>query len=73
MNFTALILTLLYVICAIACYGLEFAYWQREYPLVAEYDYKKDCLRAVYCSLVWPIALIVMRICCSFKHGFKFK
>ncbi|GAF85669.1 unnamed protein product [marine sediment metagenome] len=65
---------LIYTICGILTYGVEFAYMQEEFPALAELDYAKDKSRAVCWGLSGPIGLVVSLTTSKFgfKHGLKF-
>jgi len=45
-----LVLQILWIICSILVYGIEFAYYQKHWPSLAKIDYKKDKDRALRIS-----------------------
>lgn len=74
MNFTALVLTLLYIIGAIVCYGLHFAWWRSGYDVVlSECQYNLFRRESITSALVWPVSLVVLFFRNGFKDGIKFK
>ncbi len=73
------LLILIWVVCSVADYGFNFAYFQREYPTIAEEHYKEDIIMCAITSLAGPASLIgtiLMWIIRGkfplFKHGIKF-
>jgi len=63
-----------WLLCGILNYGLMFAYWQREFPSLAEDAYEEDRMHSLVSSLAGPCALIACLYHTEFgKHGFKFK
>lgn len=75
MNSTYFVLLgILYLVCCVISYGVAFAYFQREYPLQAQKEYKNDKAFAIKVSLFGPISLIVISFTSNFyQHGLKFK
>ena len=72
----------LYFLCGLLSwyfmYGFEFAYWQGEYPMLADQDYKKDlsfsAAHSLIAALIWPVGwcyIFVMFVAAG--HGFKLK
>ena len=63
---------------AVLIYGMEFAYWQREYPVLAEDNYdvdKEDALISAVFALLCPVVLLLGAwIMFDYgRHGIKFK
>ena len=62
-----------WVACGIVSYGYNFAYYQREYPSLAEKEYKRDMMVCIFLSVFGPINLLVMMDSDEYRHGIKFK
>ena len=64
-----------WIACGVLHYGMDFAYFQRQYPTLARKDHRRDRLTAFLQSLVGPIALIgeVLFLWNKPKHGLKFR
>lgn len=64
--------------CGALGHGLHFAYFQREFPLLAEKDYKRDMMRSLFTSIFGPAQLVATLIFLfistksGFRHGLKF-
>lgn len=55
-------------------YAITFAYFQREYPSLAERDYRKDKARGVAFAILGPVGLIVSYYASDFaEHGLKWR
>ena len=64
---------LFWLACGVIDYGLIFAYFQREYPSLAEEDYCKHIFNAL---LGIPFGLAALLSSCTlgyYKHGFKWR
>ena len=64
--------------CSVVIYGASFAYFQREYALLAEDDYAKDKSFSIFLGVLGlisgPIGLALNYILFDkFKHGLKWK
>ena len=72
MNFLIVIYILGYIVSWFLLQGWNLAYFQRNYPSIADKSYKSDkehsIMYATYISLVWPIGIIY-----SFKDYEYFK
>nr|AKH47021.1 hypothetical protein [uncultured marine virus] len=69
-----IVYAIIHFTCTFLSYGIEFAYWQKEYPTLAKEKYKKDRKDALGTAiLVGPIALLVTLYLFGIKHGFKIK
>ena len=66
-------LWILWILCGVINYGLMFAYFQREWAIIAEDTYYEDVLFCTIASLLGPMALFVTLLFTGFgiKHGFK--
>ena len=63
-----------YLVCYILSYGLTFAYFQREFPVIAKDKVKADVFFSLIFSTLGPISLILSIILGGFfKHGIKYK
>ena len=75
------LLIIVYIIGAILMYGLEFAYWQREYATISHYYYIQDLLVSILFGILFPVSFIAFILFNMrkfgftkiFKHGLKFK
>lgn len=47
-----------YTAIAILVYGLDYAYWQRHWPDLAEKFKESDKQMAFVSSLIWPVIMI---------------
>ena len=65
-----------YAIVAVLCYGVFFAYWQREYALSSRGNKVGDAVMSALFALVWPIgvpgAFTGLGFKSPFSHGLKF-
>ena len=64
---------IIYIVCGVITYSTHFAFYQREYPSLAERDYKRDRNDAMCAGLTGPIGLRGNATTIGFKHGLKFK
>ncbi len=69
----ALAVLLVWLICGILAYGLTFAYFQRQYPTLAETEYESDFRFALSAGMAGPIGLGVCLLSGDWRHGFKWK
>lgn len=59
-----------WIICAIPTYGLWVAYFQREWPDLAQDDWLTDRLIGAITSLIGgPIGLIIIPLYTGFRRG----
>jgi hypothetical protein len=62
----------LYLLCAIAAYGICFAHFQGEFPLNAEARRRSDAGFAAIVAISGPLGLIVIFFMSGFaKHGWR--
>ena len=59
--------------CGIVSFGLNFAYFQREFPTLARCDYEKDRIQALFWSFGGPVSLFVSFLCFGARHGLKWR
>lgn len=77
MNLILIVTT--YILCGILCYGLYFAFAQKEFPSLANNDYEIDRFIALITSFSGPVGLVGFIIGTlvfdgnPFKHGLMFK
>ena len=64
-------LLVFWVVCGILNYGFEVAYFQGEYPKIAQENKVTDRVFAGIGSLAGPCALFANAIFCGFRHGFR--
>jgi len=67
------LLVVIWVLCGIETYGRLFAYFQREYAVIADENYKSDIIFCAIISLTGPIAFIVSFIVKHRGYGYKFR
>lgn len=75
---TPLIILAAWLCCPVLCYGMDLAYFQREYPMIAKESASSDRVEAVVSGLfgltLGPLALVVAFFMFKkAKHGLKFK
>jgi len=73
MNYVILVLGLVWIVCGIIAYGIDFAYLQRCYPSIAEQDYKKDRIACLVFAFLGPIDLIFIILQKTHGYGLKYK
>ena len=61
-----------WVLCGVLSYGFGFAYFQREYPRLADMDIIKDRSGALSTCWAGPIALAVDLSMGHYRHGLLF-
>lgn len=69
----------IYLIIALVCwfvfYGIEFAYWQKNWPLSSKEGYYEDMgdsfLLALLAAIIWPIGWMLEIT--KLGYGFKLK
>lgn len=69
----ALGLLLMWLTCGICAYGLTFAYFQRQWPALAEEKYGSDFKFALLTGTLGPFGLYVSLLDYGTRHGFKWK
>ncbi len=57
-----IIFIIIWLICGILAFGLDFAYWQRAYPTLAKLNYKRDLFHAFIAFLFGPIGLLTQAL-----------
>jgi len=62
-----------WIVCGILSYGITFAYFQREYPLIAKKCRTEDRIFAVFDAFFGPIGLITSWMIYRRFHGFKWR
>ena len=63
-----------WVCCSVLSYGINFAYFQRAFPTLAKFDYKKDKYFSIAFSVAGPFSLVITYFMSDFaKYGLKFK
>jgi len=67
------IIGVLWIICVIISYGYQFAYYQREFPLLVDNKYKEDMVFSIFVSLFGPINIVSIIMRREYQHGVKFK
>jgi len=62
----------LYISGGVFYYGLSFAFWQRNWPSIAEKEKPKDQGDAFFGAFLWPMGLLALALTVGFgDHGFK--
>ena len=64
---------LVWVVCGVLSYGLNFAFFQRKFPTLADEEYARDLRFAVITSFLGPVALFANLCACGIKHGLKWR
>lgn len=67
------IAVVLYVACAALNYALNFAFYQRRWPTLAEMDYHQDRRFCIVISFGGPMALLVTLAINKAKYGLKWR
>ena len=67
-----LLLVGIWIICGIIHYGISLAFYQREWPSIAEETYNRDVSMVFFMSLFGPIALLAALLNKEVGHGIKF-
>ncbi len=64
-----------HLVCAILGHGILFAYVQRQYPNIAEEDWREDmALSGTVHLLTGPLGLCATLVCTGFaKHGLLYR
>jgi hypothetical protein len=64
-----------YVAIAIMWYPYEFAFWQREFPTIANIEYTGNRLLSIILAAVWPISFVAKLLDNDFpfRHGRKWE
>ncbi len=69
----------IYILLGILGYGLNLAYFQREYPTIAYRNRKHDLIMAFFCLFLGPcgffgtiLFLVFQASSAPFKHGMMF-
>ena len=73
---TMIIFILIYLVGVILCYGYVFAYYQREYKILADEDYYHDMRFSMIISIssfLGIFAIGILQRPGKFHHGLKFK
>lgn len=66
-----------YIPAAVVFYGMQFAYWQKEWILVADETRNRDILWSlawsIFLAIWWPITfwVVFLETQCA-KHGLKY-
>ena len=68
-----LIIGLAWVVCGAFAYALMFAYFQREFPSIAQRDYRIDIFRSCFVALCGPLGLLATMLITGAKHGLKWR
>lgn len=64
--------------CALLCYGLTFATFQREFPRSTKSGEEGDFVFSIFMGILGPIGLVIVTLVLLlfgvkiWKHGFKF-
>lgn len=62
----------IWLMIGIINYGATYAYYQREYPNIADKNRTGDRGFATFIALLGPLGLIMIIDHNGFKHGFKY-
>ena len=73
MEILIIIFAILWIICGILAYGFAFAYYQNEYPFIAEAEYNDYKIKAFIMALFGICGLVALICLNGCKHGLKYK
>lgn len=62
-----------WTICGVFAYGGTFAYFQRNWPLLARDQYWMDMIFSLFIGLGGPAGLLPTVVLSQFRHGLKFR
>ncbi len=65
-----------WIVCGVLGYGLDFGYFQKRFPTIADKHYKTDLWSAVFLGVTGPFGLIVIVLVATLNRGlagFKWK
>ena len=65
-------IAVIWIICGVFSYGFTFAYFQREWPPIAEQGVREDRWFAFMTSFLGPVMLIIEAFAGQMKHGVMF-
>jgi hypothetical protein len=68
-----ILLLVIWVVCGVCAYGYTFAYFQKEFPLIAKRFEKTDRIFATFYTLLGIIGLLILFITGYTKHGIMFR
>lgn len=72
MNTTLIVVACIWLVSFVILRGLTFAFFQREFPLISEANYRQDKFLTFFlCALVGPVNFILLPIALGkfWKHG----
>ena len=72
LDYTIMLIALTWTICGIISYGFDFAYYQRNWPLLAEKDHRHDQILCLTSAMFGPIDLLYILIHKQYRHGLMF-
>lgn len=67
------VLAIVWVLCGVLAYGLNLAYFQRRFELLAEERHSIDVINSVLTGIMGPIGLLSTLLVCGFKYGFMWR
>lgn len=62
-----------WLVTSVVTYGAFLGYYQREFPLTAQTDYRHSTRHALFMSLAPFAGLLVAVLLGRFKHGLKYR
>ena len=72
LTYVLVLIAVIWMICGILAYGFTFAYFQREYPSIANGEYKNNLKFSLLIGLFGPFGLRSALRDEGYKHGLKF-
>lgn len=63
----------IYLLGGFLMYGFEFAFWQREYPMIAEENRDSNIRKSLWGAVVWPCNIVAFFLFFLFFQFNKFK
>lgn len=63
----------LWILCGVLEYGVSLAYYQKQWPSIADNNYQNDRRSAFWGAIFGPLALISSWVRGDFKHGVMYR
>lgn len=64
-------LIIVWIICGVISYGINFAYYQRKWPSIAQEGYREDMIFCAGISLLGPANLLGSIVLFWHRNGFR--
>jgi hypothetical protein len=66
-------IAVVWVVCGVFAFGLTLAYFQKQFPALAEQDWQHDRRVARILALWGPLGVLIAVACGDIKHGLMFR